>query len=265
MYFRIRPTVFEPAALADLQACADELIARARTHRASLGSYLPDASARVLITAAVRRFYASELPALFAERFGKRPALSLGITTIRYQAPDAPANRVEWHLDLNFVYDDSPFMVAWVPLEDVGTTRIGLEVCAPTRPVAPAALFTPWLQRIRSGRTPVFTDGEVEAIFGADGFQARSLSLSAGGAAVFDQFVLHRSQDLTTATEPRRSFEFRMMDLDALSDWARRTDGLFCREAEGSPDGIEFLVKAGGTLRVAAGPELDGLEVSGSS
>lgn len=243
MFFKSRARVFDPDALPDLRRCADTLLERARSNRTSLGHHAAMASGREHICAVANRFYGSILPDMFADRFGTPPALNLGFTTIRRQAPETPEMLVEWHIDLNFARDDAPFLVAWVPLEDVGETRIGLEVCVPTRPVPAKAALLPWTRRAATGDSLVFGDEEVDAIFGADGYQVRALRMSAGDAAIFDQFTLHRTQHLPQATEARRSFEFRMVDLDALPILSRQTAGIFCRRNPDVEGGIEYLFK----------------------
>lgn len=265
MYFKVRSQVFEKAALGDLRDCCDALLDRTGAYRTSLGHHLGDAGARGLVMAAARRFYECELPRLFADRFGSVPALNLGFTTIRRQEAAAEATRVGWHLDLNFADDDAPFMVAWVPMEDVGTARIGLEVCTPKRPIDLAPLLADWRRRRSAGERLVFQDDELAALLGDDTFEARALHLSAGDAAVFDQRVLHRTQFLPQASEPRRSFEFRMVDLRALPKLSAGMDGVFCRRDDGEPDGIGFVVKVGRTFLRTEPSALDGLEVSVSS
>ncbi len=263
MYFKARAGVFDETALGDLRGCANHLMAASGTDRTSLGHHIASAEARGFILPALRRFFASPLPDLFESRFGKPPALTLGFVTIRRQAPGAPQTRVGWHLDLNFVYDQSPFLVAWVPLEDVGRTRIGLEVCVPKRQTPVSDIVAPWVRRAAAGGSMVFTDDEVADTFGADGYDVRPLRMQAGDAAVFDQFVLHRTQQLAQATDVRHSFEFRMVDLNSLPLLALKSDGLYCRRNRSVPCGIEFMTKqADQPLRTVDEMDLDALRTS---
>ena len=262
MLFKVRPNVFDDAALADLRGCADHFLGLAGRDRSSLGHFVADAAARTCIVAAARRFYASELPGLFAERYGTIPTLNLAYTTIRLQEPNAVQTQVGWHLDLNFMGDQAPFLVAWVPLEDVGVTRIGLEVCVPTSTLDFKPLLGLWTRRQSEGKSLVFTDQELAEMFGPGTCQARALKLAAGSAALFDQFVLHRTQLLPGATDSRRSFEFRMADLDRLPETWNKRAGLFCRLDETAPDGVEFLIKrAGEPYRTIQAAEMDTLDV----
>jgi hypothetical protein len=245
MFFRADAGVFDPHALHDLKACADHLLARTSGNRTSIGHHMADVGSRPLIKAAVTRFFSSPLPKIFAERFGQQPALNLIFTTIRRQDPEIPEARVGWHIDLNFIADTVPFLVAWTPLEDVGETRIGLDICVPAKLPSLASILAPWQSRSEKGQGMVFHDSEVDSIFGTDGYQVRPLRLPAGGAAVFDQFVFHRTQNLAHATDSRRSFEFRMVDLNALpASWSKQTT-FFCRRSSDAVDGIEFLFKRG--------------------
>lgn len=263
MLFKVRPDVFDDAALADLRACADHFLGLANRDRTSLGHFVASASARAWIVATAHRFYASELPGLFAERYGSTPTLNLAYTTIRLQEPNAAQTQVGWHLDLNFMGDQAPFLVAWVPLEDVGVTRIGLEVCVPTATLDFQPLLGLWAARQAEGKSLVFTDRELAETFGDGTYQTRALKLTAGSAALFDQFVLHRTQLLAGATDSRRSFEFRMADLDRLPESWNRRAGLFCRLNEMAPDGVEFLIKrVGKPCRTIQAAELDALDVS---
>ncbi|EDP64147.1 hypothetical protein BAL199_06114 [alpha proteobacterium BAL199] len=263
MFFKARSKIFDDEALADLRACADDLLDRANRDRTSLGHFVSNASARARIVSVAHRFYECELPALFATQHGAMPVLNLGYTTIRFQAPEAPDTQVGWHLDLNFVGDTSPFMVAWVPLEDVGAKRIGLEVCVPTRTLNLDPLLDLWSRRVAERGPQVFTDQNLADMFGADAYQVRALPMSAGSGAVFDQFVLHRTQLLPNATESRRSFEFRMADLGRLpQSWNTRV-GLFCQRDDAAPSGIGFLIKRDGQpCRPISDSELDALDIS---
>lgn len=243
MFFRPCTGVFDTASLHDLRACADTLLGRVETDRTSLGNHLPNAGARALIVAAVRRFYDGPLPGLFAELYGMQPGLNLGFTTIRRQAPDAPETRVGWHIDLNFSGDTGPFLVAWVPLEAVGGSRPGLDVCVPDGTQSNRPVLAAWRGKADRRGPMVFADDEVEPLLGAGRYRTESMTMSAGDAAVFDQFVLHRTQDLPNATDARRSFEFRMTDLDALPLAWRKSAGVFCRASDRVPGGVEFLVK----------------------
>jgi len=261
MHFRVRHRAFAEAALLDLRHCCDSLLDRAKKPRTSLGHHAADAEARELIVAAARRFYESELPRLFAERFGSIPALNLGFTTIRLQEPAANTDRVGWHLDLNFAYDGASFLVAWVPMEDVGTSRAGLEVCAPKSSIDIRPLLDAWQARKSAARDLVFGDEELDAMFGIGTYKVRALKLAAGDAAVFDQYVLHRTQILPEASEARRSFEFRMVDIRALPKLSALTDGMFCRPDRNEPGGIEFIVKAGKSVMRADSAVLDRLDI----
>lgn len=257
MFLKACDAAFDAAALADLRACAAALIEQCGKDRTSLGHHLANPDLRPFIVSAAQRFHASSLPTLFAERFGTLPCLNLSYTTIRLQLPGRPTTQVGWHLDLNFVLDGAPFLVAWVPLEEVGEIRPGLDICLPRRPVNVQTLLAPWKARASEGRDLVFPDAEVAAMFGAPGYQTRTPRLSAGDALVFDQFVLHRTQRMPQATQPRHSFEFRMVDLGNLPALARRSSGLFCRSDPSSADGVEFLVKDDRPLRPISGRNLD--------
>ncbi|MEQ8394568.1 hypothetical protein [Thalassobaculum sp.] len=262
MFFRADTGVFDLPALLDLRACAGGLLARVSRQRTSLGQHMANPEARTLITATVKRFFKSSLPDLFAERFGKQPALNLIFTTIRLQEPDLPTSRVGWHIDFNFMGDTVPFLVAWTPLEDVGETRIGLDICVPTTPPSMASMLGPWQARSAKGDSLEFSDDDLDGIFGSGGYQVRSLRLPAGSSAVFDQFVFHRTQNLARATEARHSFEFRMVDLDALpASWRHRT-AFFCRRCPNSEDNIQFLIKRDdGPPRPVDDSELDALNI----
>ncbi|MEQ8394567.1 hypothetical protein [Thalassobaculum sp.] len=259
--FKARAAVFDEDALNDLRSCADLVIERANATKTSLGHHLRDAVAREHIGRVARRFYTSSLPSLFTERFGTPPALNLSITTVRLQKPDAQTDRVNWHLDFNFVLDTAPFLVAWTPLEDVGTTRLGLDVCLPGPSATLRPLLDAWARKSTDGLVLQFGDEELDDLFGKDNHQSRTLNLTAGDSAVFDQFVLHRTQNIATATALRRSFEFRMVDLSALPAWWHRTPGLYCRPNDGRPDEIDFLIKsANESIRPIAGAEFDTLD-----
>lgn len=264
MLFSARPSEFEKAALEDLRRCADQVLGRAGTYKTSLGTHLGDPDTRQLVAVVAQRFFASGLPGFFAERYGRTPLLNLTFTTVRLQRPEHPDERAGWHMDLNFVNDSKPFLVAWTPLEEIGPTRIGLEVCVPDRSVDLKPLMDTWLTRARAGgQALTYEDADVEAAFGSGRYQTRALRMSAGDSVVFDQYVLHRTQVLPSATESRRSFEFRMADPEALPAPWRRLDTYYCRTSDAARDGIEFLKQPrNGTLRPIRDADYEALDGS---
>jgi len=249
MYFRPLTSVFRGERLDDLRHVADALIADAADDRTSLIYHLADPATRSMVATVARRFFESPLPAEFVARFGRQPLLNLTHTTIRLQAPESSETRIGWHLDLNFALDAAPFLVAWVPLEDIDETRIGLEICIPAGAVDFKALLAPWRARLANHQALTFSEDDVRTMFGDGGYRTKIMRLPAGGAAVFNQFLLHRTETSMQATNSRRSFEFRMIDLENLPRSTNYGLSVLCRPDPDSPEGIGFLAKDEGPLR----------------
>lgn len=182
---------------------------------------------------------------LFRARYEVEPALCLTLSSVRHQGPDAPDHLVGWHMDVNFINDDKPFLVAWTPMEEVGKTRVGLEVCVPSgQSYDQRSLVVEWYRR-KTAKIPLtFTDAEVDALLGAENWSTRAVMAPAGTAAVFDQYVLHRSQLLQGATDSRISIEFRLVDADNLPMSLKHQTSMYLRRTEAG-DSELFIIRRG--------------------
>lgn len=198
--------------------------------------------------ALAKAFLDGPVPEIFRAQHGVEPALCLSITSVRRQEPATSERKVDWHLDLNFVGDFKPFMVAWTAIEDVGSTRTSLDIGVPTgKPMLLEPVLRELILRTDRGDPAVFSTGELDGFLGADAWTSRSVVAPAGSAAVFDQMILHRTQDNPGATEVRHSIEFRMMDIDDLPAHQLSQTALYAkRSAQGGLD--LFIVKDGQRL-----------------
>lgn len=260
VYFSARPEIYDAPTTELLRRSTDRLLAAAGTDKTVLALHVADAATRDAVTDIVKAYFASCLPAEFEKRHGVRPALNLTNSAIRYQAPQQGESYVNWHLDLNFVLNDAPFLVCWTPLQDVGTSRSGLEICVPSAgTMAMDPILREWSDMWVRGDRPIFDDETVERLLGANSFQRRALTMPAGGGAIFDQYVLHRTQRLNGATGDRVSVEFRMVDLARLPKLFEGSDGLF---VELSDDGrLTFHFKRRDQMHRIPEEHLDRLQI----
>lgn len=190
-------------------------------------------------------FLDGPVPEIFRSLHGVEPGLCLSITSVRRQKPADAGQMVDWHLDLNFVGDIRPFLVAWTAIEAVGVERSALDVCVPNgQPLHLEAVLRELAVRTEKEAPMVFTSGELDDLLGEDAWMCKSVVAPAGAAAVFDQMILHRSQVLPTATKVRHSIEFRMMDLDNLPAHQRTQPALYARRAP-SGDLELFVIRPG--------------------
>lgn len=244
MYFHSDTEIFTDRSLTTIRDCAHQMIGESDQDKTSLGTCISRLDLQKPIFETIKKFYDSKLPEVFAKRLGRAPTLNLTFTTIRRHLPDSSGSRVDWHLDLNFVGDSAPFLVAWVPLEDVGVVRPGLEIYMPSgRTTDFGSLLEAWKARARAGGAMSFTSEEIAEILDSTNYRVVTLRMPAGGAAVFDQYVLHRTQVLQQAAETRHSFEFRMVDLDTLSVFDQRRTAVYCRPDDTAKGGIGFWIR----------------------
>lgn len=156
-------------------------------------------------------FWTSVIPEIYRKLKGHEPMLLLRICTLRHQALQVDDTYVPWHLDANFFGFGTPFLTIWVPFQDVGETRPGLEVALPEQPIPDEAIAERWRKVVpdEMGRT-VLPDASLGDLYGDVPYRREVPRLGRGDALVFDQFVLHRTQILPTAVETRLAIEFRV-------------------------------------------------------
>jgi len=232
--FKMVRDALPPSVVAD----AHPLIAQIATRTDGKYSFVSNETTpqeRERLLAIVERFLAGPAAELFRTVHGVEPCICLSITTVRFQAAASRHQLVDWHLDLNFVGDDKPFLVSWTALEDVGVERVALDVCVPAgQSFDIEAVLRERARHERDGVSLTFSDGDLNRLLGAHNWTCRSVTAPAGAAALFDQYILHRSQILPTATKDRHSIEFRMMDLDNLPARQRAQQAVYARRrAEG--------------------------------
>lgn len=155
-------------------------------------------------------YWKFKLNDIFEEKFSEKPALCADFCTIRKFNPSKNhIDIVKWHLDANFSGLSRPFLIFWVPLSDVGVDAPGLEFCLPTKPLSLAELNARWTPLAAETENHAFDDSALDTLFGAGGYRVTNFELARGDVLVFDQHVLHRTQNLKTPSKPRISFEFR--------------------------------------------------------
>ncbi len=239
--FKLVPDALPEATIAWAKPFLDELVGRCGG-KSSLTTNDASAEARAKFLEIADGCLFGPVRDLFVERHGVEPAICLSLTTLRQQLPGSADRLVNWHLDLNFINDDKPFLVAWTPMEEVGETRVAIEVCVPTGSgydLKP--LVADWYRRKLDKRTLTFSDSELDELIGAGNWAARAVKARPGMAAVFDQYVLHRSQLLEGATDSRMSIEFRLVDLDNLPMSLKHQNSIFLRR---NPEGGTTLFSA---------------------
>jgi hypothetical protein len=157
-------------------------------------------------------FWQSPLPDRYAAATGEEPLLLLHICTLRVQEPSTTANYVPWHLDANFFGFDTPLWTVWVPFVDVGTEAVGLEFSLPVDGVIDerhVEAYWRLRQPNEHGQT-VIGEADRADFHGERAFTTIAPPLRVGGAFVFDQYVLHRTQVAPRASRRRVAIEYRI-------------------------------------------------------
>ncbi|MDF1791625.1 MAG: hypothetical protein P1U88_06940 [Thalassobaculaceae bacterium] len=173
-------------------------------------------------------FLKGPVPDIFRSLHGVSPSLCLSITTVRRQKAQDSAQMVDWHLDLNFAGDMSPFLVSWTAIEDVGVDCAALDICVPNgAPLRLQTLLDEIKQRTDQQRRLSFHSDELDQLFGKDAWSSKPLVAPAGSGAVFDQWIMHRTQVLEAATRDRHSIEFRMVDIGNLPIYPKSNSAFY--------------------------------------
>lgn len=169
---------------------------------------------RAIFNMLARLFWEGPIVGLYRETFGTEPLLLVTYCGIRQHISGGKETSVPWHLDANFVGFPGNFLTCWVPLVEVGLRAPGLEFCAPKERGNRDELRRRWqeLPLDAKGRK-VVADAEIPALLGPE-TERFSLTLSPGGFAAFDQYVLHRTQVMAAPCEDRLAIEFRVCDRD---------------------------------------------------
>lgn len=248
-------------------AAAENLLARAGDEKTVLANHIrQDGDEHAEASSIIDAFFASNLPDLFRSQYGQPAALNLSNSAIRRHRTGGSPSLVGWHMDINFVLDDQPYLVAWTPLHDAGESRAGLEFCWPKSPMALSDFASAWVGLMRDEQTGVFEQHHLDALFARAGSQTRAPKVPAGSSIVFDQFVLHRTQVLPEATEERISIEFRMADLTRPSKIFSKPKviGLFAaQQTAGEAGDIAFFRSWEGAVSPIAKEALRELSFSG--
>jgi hypothetical protein len=197
---------------------------------------------RVRLLSIVESFLDGPVAELFRGVHGVEPSVCLSMTTVRLQRAHSAEQLVDWHLDLNFIGDGKPFLVAWTAIEDVGVDRVAIDICVPaSKSFDLTSILTDRVHREKAGRAMAFSDNELDQLLGEGAWTCRPVVAAAGTAAVFDQYILHRSQVLPTASKDCHSIEFRMMDIDRLPAQQRIQPALYARRS--GDDGLELFIQ----------------------
>lgn len=167
----------------------------------------------------------------------------LQYAVLRYYDPSVGGAFANWHFDANILGPYTRMLNFWIPLVDVGISSPGITLVTPKR--APQTVWQ-HLENVvaKDGR---ITDANRKMTLYADKAMADEIEkdescklitpvIPAGGALVFDQQTLHRTQFLTQGMTPRYSFEVRVVPESIAADLQRQTGFTFI-----SP---EFVTKA---------------------
>ncbi|MCR9176336.1 MAG: phytanoyl-CoA dioxygenase family protein [Alphaproteobacteria bacterium] len=194
--------------LDELRWVTERLLQAANAPKTALAQWVDRAEYRDMIRSAVLTFYQSKIANPFRSQFGVEPGLILNLCTIRHHPVDDVSTHVDWHMDANLVRSTEPFMTNWVTLQDVGKTAPALSFIRLDSHDTDDGPRAYWLKRLESGDSNIlFSDDEIRANLGA--IRIVDLEMAAGGSVSFEQFTLHRTQQLEAPTTPRTSIEFR--------------------------------------------------------
>jgi len=170
------------------------------------------------------RFVPTRAFAFLRETLGDRIVILLQHTIVRRRDASRTGDRSPWHLDVDFMGYDGEMLNMWIPLVDVGAGHPGLTFIIGEEATRRAwAHWSAWAESNWSPASRVAAkdlfgdDTRLAEILGTDLTDvARTPILKAGDAILFNQAVLHRTQDPTAAIGPRYSVELRLATLSDL-------------------------------------------------
>lgn len=214
MYFKMIENFLNKNKLNEISSYIEEIRNECGSGKFSLGQFYrqPETEKeKALIGQILRFFWQSPMPKFYQYTYNEKPMLIMEFCTIRYQEAGSAQELVPWHLDANFYGFDVPLLTFWVPLMDINEDLIGLEFCLPNESISDEFVAGRWSDLVLSQkRNRSISDGEIKNIFGDIFPNRKNIELKMGGCAVFDQFILHRTEINESAKKSRLAIEFRV-------------------------------------------------------
>jgi hypothetical protein len=147
--------------------------------------------------------------------------------SLRYHEPENDESRLRYHFDADFIGSQHLAINLWVPLDPVGETSPGLTFLNPD--ADGRLLIQAWHQRISETADPsrpqikirFREDFILSAIEGQVDQPFVTPVLARGDALLFNQFVLHATQEMAPPHAKRRSIEFRVAAAGAIPNFYR--------------------------------------------
>ncbi len=188
-----------------------------------LSMFMSDERPR-LADALVQEFLGTKAFAAALDALGGRVVVLMRHSIVRRRDVGVVADRSPWHLDVDFMGIEGEMLNVWIPLVDVGTGHSGLTFIMDRD--ATARAWSAWLDwagehwssvKRTSAGDLIGDEARLREILGVEPDTiARTPLLKAGDALLFNQAVLHRTQDPTGAPGPRHSIEMRLAAPDDL-------------------------------------------------
>lgn len=165
---------------------------------------------KILMNELIKFFWKSDFPKFYKDRYGEEPLFLAEFCTFRRQLPVPDNEYVPWHLDANFYGFDVPTLTFWVPLVDVGVDAPGLEFCTPRNRLPLERIVSKWSALSRAEKPLSITDEQIVWLMETEEVDCNTIQIGPGDAAVFDQYVLHRTERNEKASAARIAVEFRV-------------------------------------------------------
>lgn len=176
---------------------------------------LTDPQVRHIGETIVDLFWRMPIATTVATDLGQDFALWLDFTTLRRRVPGANYQFANWHFDANFFGHKTTGITAWIPLDAVGETAPGLDICVPSGPSDPQALIE-FLKKTSTKDT--FEERDLKDLYPNQPFQIVTPRLQLGDLVLFDSHVAHRTQEMENRSTERLAIEFRLTPMARPND-----------------------------------------------
>lgn len=169
-----------------------------------------------LVKELTRFFWQSPIPNFYRDKYKEEPLFLAEFCTFRRKLPVPDDKYLPWHLDANFYGFEIPMLTFWMPLVDVGVQAPGLEFCLPRHSVPAEQIMSKW-SSLRSAKRPfTLTDAQIPWFMETEDIDRSTIQIGPGDVAVFDQYVLHRTERNEKASTVRIAIEFRIASASRL-------------------------------------------------
>lgn len=172
------------------------------------------------VAAVLDAFCESPLHAMATGLFPGGYSFLIDNCAIRRHRPGVAESHLTYHFDASFLGHERTMVNFWVPLTPLEDGAPGLTFLDPALVHAKVwPLWTQWSDNRISNRTglTLMEDRQLYEMVGSDiaGFEATP-KVPPGGALVFDERTLHRTESVDGPGRERLSIEYRIAGFDAI-------------------------------------------------